>query len=100
MLCVLEYRYRSGNQGRKTERDCLRPLSGEVRHKNANPPSEGGYERVGEIFSGRSKRKRLSGKDWLQKRHWACDWKGNGGWLAKTEKDDGKAGHTQRRTCA
>lgn len=62
MICVLEYRYRSRNQGRKTERDCLRPLSGEVRHKNANPPSEGGYERVGEIFSGRSERKRLSGK--------------------------------------
>lgn len=63
---VLEYC--SGNQGRKNERDCLRPLSGEVRHKNANPPSEGGYERVGKSSQVAARGERLSGKDSLQQR--------------------------------
>lgn len=71
-LCA---RYCTGNQGHKNERDRLRPLSGEARHKNANPPSEGGYERVGKYSQVEARGERLSGKDAVWNRHGVWDWK-------------------------
>lgn len=81
MAHVLEYS--SGNQGRKNERDCLRPLSGEVRHKNANPPSERGYERVGKIFSGRSKRRASVWERCTAEKILGLGMEGDGGGLAE-----------------
>lgn len=77
LACGLCARYCTGNQGHKNERNCLRPLSGEARHKNANLPSEGGYERVGKYSQVEARGECLSGKDSVQKRHWV--WEGGMG---------------------
>jgi hypothetical protein len=88
LTCQILY-WELGRQ--KGKRHSLCPLSAEARHKNANIPSEGGYQGVGKIFSGHSKKRDSVWEQFLAEQALEGGFEGGMEWRVLT-KDEGRRG--------